>query len=246
MMSEEGLVFATKQNIYLVSTEGEIKWTYPLVKRYVSSILPSGNTLLISMTGESTGVLRSLDLESKEENWTVVTGIPSEEIVASHELVCVPAMVEINKEPIKVIPTKRWEGSEDLLEKALKSTGGARLEPILMGLDPRTGESLWTFRKTEGEFKYANGIIYVLTHYTRLMLMDASADSSELARLHSTLTAYDAITGERIWQQGIDGRASRLRLAFGAALMVSRPDDFSISANPDRPKTMRLIAISLH
>jgi hypothetical protein len=37
-----------------------------------------------------------------------------------------------------------------------------------------------------------------------------------------------------------------LRLAFGAALMVSRPDDFSTSANPDRPKTMRLIAISLH
>ena len=241
ILSDEGIVFATLQSIYLVSPAGNIKWKHPLTKEYLSSIKPNGDTLLFSTAA---GLLKCLDLESGEKKWTVLTGITTSDIMASYDLVCVPGMVEVNKEPRKVIPTKRWKGSEDLLEQALK-TSGAELEPILIGIEPQTGDTRWTIRKIEGEFEYADGIVYTLTHHTRSLLLDATADPSELFGEHTTLAAYDATTGERLWQQGIDGRAWDLRLAFGVALIVARPITMSVAADSGGPVSIRLIAISL-
>ena len=239
VMSDEGIAFATRRNVYLVSHMGEPMWKHP--QRNVSSIKPNGASLLLSTVD---GFLICLDLESGEKKWTVHTGVPAYDIVASDNLVCAPSMVEVNKEPRKVIPTKRWKGSEDLLEKAMKSSG-VELEPILVGLDPQTGDTLWTIRNVDGEFEYADGTLYTLRHHTRLLLLDATADPSELFGGHTTLAAYDATTGEQIWQQGIDGRASNLRLAFGVALLTARPDAMSVSADGGGPVSIRLIAISL-
>ncbi len=114
-----------------------------------------------------------------------------------------------------------------------------------MGIEPDTGDTRWTIRKVEGEFEYADGIVYTLTHHTRTLLLDATADPSELFGEHTTLAAYDGETGEKIWQKGIDGRASDLQLAFGVALIVARPVTMSVAADSGVPISIRLIAISL-
>jgi outer membrane protein assembly factor BamB len=243
VMSPAGIVFATKQNIYLISPAGEIKWTYPLTSRYVFSIKPTDDTLMFST---SDGLLVCLDLESGEDIWTIVTTVSISDIGVFGDLVCVPAMVEVNKEPPKVIPTKRWKGSEDLLEKALKSVSGPELEPILMGLDSRTGETRWKLRKVEDEFQMVEGIVYAVSHQLRVLLMDASVDPTQFAKEISTLAAYDAQTGEKIWQQGIDGRTSSMKLAFGAILLASYPVELNLSENPNMSGSVRLVAIATH
>ncbi len=241
MMSDEGIVFATKNNIYLVSVDGREKWKFPLLSRRVYSLTPYEDKLLVSTDD---GYLACLDLESGERKWVAPTGAVTDKVEVSYPMVCVPGLVEVNREPRKVIPTKRWEGSEDLLAKALKSRGPSH-EPILLGLDIESGEALWSIRKIEGEVEQADGIIYTLRHSTRSLLMDASADPSELAEVVSNLGAYDAVTGEKLWETGIEGYASGLRLAAGAAIMISRPEQFSIAAGSGGAATVRMIAISL-
>ncbi len=240
MMSDEGIVFATRENIYLVSSDGTIKWKFPLIKRSVYSLQPYEDKLFVSTDD---GHIACLDLQSGEKKWIAHTGAIAEKIAVSYQMVCVPGLVEENREPRKVIPTKRWKGSEDLLEKALKSSG-VSYEPIVLGLDIDNGETLWSIRKIDGEFEYADGILYVLRHTSKFLFMDASADPSELAKTVSNLGAYDVATGKRLWEAGIDGHASDLRLSAGAALMVSRPESLSLSAGGGSVP-IRLIAVSL-
>jgi len=115
-----------------------------------------------------------------------------------------------------------------------------------MGLDPETGKALWTIDKVRGRFEYADGVIYVLSGHTHYLFMDASADSSEISKEVTSLIAYDAATGKKIWQQGIDGVVTDLKLAFGTALLESHSDLTSLAANQNVPGPVRLIAISLH
>jgi outer membrane protein assembly factor BamB len=242
MMSEEGIVFATRQNVYLISPEGETKWTYPLIDRYVLSIKATEDTLLLSTMD---GSLMCLDLTNGKKRWMATTGAPAGEIIATYDLICVPGGVEVQKGPPKVIPTKRWKGSEDLLEAALKKMQETVFEPNLIGLDPETGKTLWTIDKVEGSFEYADGVIYILSHHTQYLFMDATYDSSDIAKQVTSLTAYDAATGKKIWQQGIDGVVSDMKLAFGTALVVARPAVLSVAANQGRSSPVRLIAIAL-
>jgi outer membrane protein assembly factor BamB len=240
-MTDEGIVFATDENVYLVSPHGREKWKFPLANRTAYSLKAHEGKLLVSTSG---GTLKCLDLQSGHEKWTVLTGTHVDKIAVSDQLVCVPGLVEVNREPRKVIPTKRWEGSEDLLEKALKSTD-SEYEPILLALDIESGDTLWTKRKIDGELKYADGVLYTLRHTTRMLFMDASVDPSDIAKTVSNLSAFDVATGEKLWETGIDGRASDLRLAAGAALMISRPEQMSIASDTGGPVSVRMIAISL-
>ena len=241
-MSKEGIVFATRQNVYLVSPEGEIKWTYPLIDRYVLSIKANEGALLLSTMD---GALMCLDLTNGKKMWMTQTGAPAREIIAAYDLICVPGGVEVQKKAPKVIPTKRWKGSEDLLEAALKKMQETVFEPNLMGLDPNTGEILWTIDKVEGSFEYANGVIYILSHHTQFLFYDGDADPSDLAKQVSYLKAYNAATGKETWRLGIDGVVSDLSLSFGTALVVARPSVLSVAANQGRASPVRLIAIAL-
>jgi outer membrane protein assembly factor BamB len=243
IMSEEGIVFATRQNIYLISTEGATKWTYPLIDKYVLSITPNQDTLLFSTMD---GSLVCLDLANGKKKWMTTTGAPAGKIIATYGIICVPGGVEVQKGPLKVIPTKRWKGSEDLLEAALKKMQETVFEPNLMGVSPENGEILWTIDKIEGTIEYADNVIYILTHHTQFLFMDATADSSDIAKQVSYLNAYDAATGKQLWRLGIDGDVSDLRLSFGTALVVARPSVLSLAANRGESSPVRLIAIALN
>jgi outer membrane protein assembly factor BamB len=242
IMSDEGIVFATRQNVYLVSPEGQIKWTYPLIRRFVLSIEENESTLLLSTID---GSLMCLDLASGKKMWMTPTGAPSGEIIATDNLICVPGGTVVSKKPRKVIPTKRWRGSEDLLAASLKRQQEPVYEPNLMALNPNTGETLWKIDKVEGSYEYADGVVYVLSHHTQYLLLDASADSSEIAKQVSYLNAYDAATGKQIWRLGIDGVVSDLKLSFGTALVIAYPMVLSTAANEGRSSPVRLIAIAL-
>lgn len=241
VMSSEGLVFATRENIYLVSPDGKIQWTHSFGKqRGVHSLQPYEDSLLVST---SDGLLSCFQLQSGKRKWVTEIGIGAGKIAVSFDLVCVPGYVAVNQEPQKVIPTKRWEGSEDLLEKALKSSS-TEYEPVVLGIDLESGETRWSIRKIEGDFEFANGILYALRHSTRYLFMDASADPGDISKTFTNLGAYDCMTGEKIWETAIDGHASNLRLAAGVALMTSRPLEFSLSGGGGTIP-VRLIAISL-
>jgi len=240
-MTDEGIVFATDENVYLVSPDGREKWKFPLANRTAYSLKAHEGKLLVSTSG---GTLKCLDLQTGHEKWTVFTGASVDKIAVSDQLVCVPGLVEVNQEPRKVIPTKRWKGSEDLLEKAFKRPD-LEYEPILLALDIESGDTLWTKRKIDGEFKCADGVLYTLRHTTKMLFMDASVDPSDIAKTVSNLSAFDVATGEKLWETGIDGRASDLRLAAGAALMISRPEQMSTAGNTGGPVSVRMLAISL-
>ena len=240
-MTDDGIIFATRLNVYLVSPYGRIKWEYPLMDEYVFSIKPTEDTLLLS---SMSGLLLCIDLGDGKKLWETNTGFPAFDIFASSDLILAPGAKQVFKKQRGVIPTKRWKGSEDLLEKALKPDG-PELEPTLMGLDPYTGEKLWTIGDAGGEFRYADGTIYVLRHHQQNLLMDISADPSELAKGISSLTAYDASTGLRIWSENIDGFASNLQMAYGVILMETHASMVTTSAQIGDPMSVRLIAISL-
>ena len=144
------------------------------------------------------------------------------------------------------MPDYRDDSNIDKLIESLKKMQEPVFEPNLRGFDAATGETLWTIDKVEGSFEYADGIIYILSHHTQFLFMDASVDSSDIAKEVSYLNAYDAATGEQIWRLGIDGVVSDLRLSLGTALVVARQAVFSTAANQGRSSPVRLIAIALY
>jgi len=241
MMSDHGIVFSTRENIYLVSPEGKIEWKHPLRDKSISSLKPHDDKLLVSAGG---GFLLCLDLESGRKEWMTQTGAGADKIVPAFQQVCVSGLVPVDRTPRKVMPTKRWKGSEDLLKRALKASR-SELEPALFGIDLDTGDVLWSISKIEGDFEYADGVLYALRHSTKLLLMDGSVDPGDISKTVTTMGAYDCMTGERLWETTMDGYASDLRLAQGVALAVARSATFSLSRGGQRPPA-RLIAISLH
>ena len=241
MMSDHGIVFSTRENIYLVSPEGGIKWKYPLRDQYIYSLKPHDDKLLVSTSG---GFLRCLDLESGGKEWMTEIGTGADKIVPAFQQVCVSGLVPVNRTPGKVTPTKRWKGSEDLLKMVLKKSS-SEMEPALFGIDLNTGEVLWSISKIDGDFEYADGVLYALRHSTRYLFMDGSADPGDISKSVTTMGAYDCMTGERLWETTMDGHVSDLRLVQGVALAVAGSAMFSLSGGGDRPPA-RLIAISLY
>jgi outer membrane protein assembly factor BamB len=240
-MSDEGLVFSTKENIYLISPEGSIKWTQPFPDTGIYSFRVCDDRLLICTNN---GFLLCMDMASGENIWAVRIGTATNAIAASHSVAVISGLVEIRKDPLKVIPTKRWEGSKDLLAKALKSSK-VKLEPAILGINIETGEQMWSLPKREGEFTFASGLLYMLSYSTQYQFMNASADPSDISKTISTLGAYNYLTGERIWERAIDGYASGLRVAQRVALVRSRPDVMSLASDGGGRGPARLIAISL-
>ncbi len=241
MMSDHGIVFSTGENIYLVSPEGKIEWTYPLRDRSIYSLKPDYDKLLVLVSG---GFLLCLDLESGRKEWMTETGTATGRIVPAIQQVCVSGLVPVDRTPRKVTPTKRWKGSEDLLKGALKKSG-SKMDPAVLGIDLNTGEVLWSVAKIESDFEYANGVLYALRHSTRYLFMDGSADPGDISKTVTTMGAYDCMTGEKLWETTMDGYASDLHLAEGVVLAVAYSDQFSLSRGGERPPA-RLIAISLY
>ncbi len=240
MKSDEGIVFSTMENIYLISPEGKIKWKYSLGERGVYAFQPSYDKLFVS-TGD--GFLVCIDLASGREKWTTEVGMGADRIVVSSPLAYVSSLVKVEKEARRVIMTKRWKGSEDLLKKALKRDE-VSYERVIHGIDVESGETRWSIPKIEGEFEYGRGFLYALRYFERLQLLDASVDSSQIAKTVSNLGAYDCLTGEKVWETGIDGYASDLRLTPFVGIVKSRSQVLTVGAAAEQ-RPGRLIGISL-
>jgi outer membrane protein assembly factor BamB len=240
MLSRDGIVLATQRNIYLISPSGEQTWTFPLRQRIVRALRPHDDRLLFSTAD---GFLVSLDLLTGDMTWITEIGADAEKIIVSPPLACVAGMTAVNQEPRKVLPTKRWEGSEDLLQKAIKRPDVV-YQPVLLGIDLETGETRWSIPRIDGDFDYSYGIVYALRYYNRVQLLDASADPSEFAKTITNLGAYNFLTGEKLWETAIDGYASDLRLAQTVALVKATPAVLSF-ARGGGEVAVRLVGVSL-
>jgi len=240
MSSSNGIVFSTEENIYLVSPEGKVKWNYPLHDKGIMSLQPFGEKLFVTTTD---GFLVCLDLASGSRKWVTAIGSATDKIVVNPPFVYVSGAAKVEKEMRKGIPTKRWQGSEDLLKKALKSAGTS-YEMVLHGIDIETGEKRWAIPKITGDFEFAGGRLYALRYFERFQMLDPSVDSSEITKTISNLGAYDATTGEKLWEAGIDGYASDLRLTDYVAIVTSHTAALTFAAN--EPPPPRLVGISLY
>jgi outer membrane protein assembly factor BamB len=242
MMSGEGVVFSTGKNIYLISADGQNKWTYPIPDKLISSFQPHADKLFVST---SDGFLFCLDLATGQKKWVTQIGDDPGKIIVSPPLLYVSGVTRKEEVERKVIPTKRWEGSEDLLKKALEPSGPT-YEKILLGIDIESGQTLVSIPKITGNFAHGGGVLYALRYFEWMQFLDASADPTQLSKTVSNLGAYDALSGEKIWETAIEGYASNLSLGKNAVFVTARSQEVSLAADQGNRKIpTRLIGISL-
>ncbi|MBI5118631.1 PQQ-binding-like beta-propeller repeat protein [Candidatus Poribacteria bacterium] len=242
MMSGEGIVFSTEKNIYLISASGQIKWTYPIPDKLISSFQPYTDKLFVST---SDGFLFCLDLATGQKKWMTEIGDDPGRIVVSPPLLYVSGLARREEVERKVIPTKRWQGSEDLLKKALKPSGPT-YEKILLGIDIESGQTRVSIPKITGNFAHGGGVLYALRYFEWMQFLDASADPTQLSKTVSNLGAYDALSGEKIWETAIEGYASNLSLGKNAVFITARFQEVSLAADQgNKIIPTRLIGISL-
>lgn len=241
--TERGIVFSTTQNVYLISQDGTSKWKYPLMDKLVYAIEPSATDLFVSTDD---GFLNCIDLDSGKWKWMSHVGTGAFKIVPSPPLVFVSGWVKKHhdeEDEMQFTATKRAQGVEDLLEETMRPFDDT-YERVLYGINIESGEKLWSVPKITGDFQFAQGRLYALRYFEWMQLLDATVDPSQLAKRVSNLGAYDPLTGERVWESGIEGHVSDLALTDYAAIVTAREELFSI-AGGQQPREVRLIGISL-
>jgi len=238
--SSEGILFATYQFLYLVSPAGEIKWQYPLKNNRAVAVEPYEGLLLMAL---SDGLVNCLSLTTGELKWRTKIGEKASKIVVSAPMAFVGGLVRKEIEPTQVIPTKRWQGSEDLLKNGLKKPEIA-YEGILYAIDLETGDVRWSIPKISGVFHFSQAFLYTLRHAERIQIYNPNAETGELSRTISHLRAFDAMSGEKIWEKNIDGYCTDMRVTENAIIVTSEQGVHTPGSYPD-VAPIRLVGISV-
>lgn len=235
-----GIVLWNQENMRFLSTDGRAQWEYALLEQPVCTAESCGGYLYISTKD---GYLSCIDLASGHRKWMTEIGEEAGKAVVCPPLAYVSGLVRLDTASAGFTLSEKIDKSENLLDKALKHVL-SNYDMVLQGIDVGSGETRWTIPKIRGDFEYGEGFLYALRYVEREQFYDASADLSEMTKTISNLGAYDAITGERIWETGIDGFASDVRLARNVAVVETRPIASGSRVASDQGP-VRLIGISL-